>query len=95
MAARFKTRDGREIVPPNDVAFDNESGMFCMQCEETVNGVGCEKSGVCGKTPDVAALQDALIYLVKGIGANATALHDQAGYFDDDVARVRGHGTTC
>ena len=41
--------------------------MFCYQCEQTAKGEGCEKVGVCGKQPDVAALQDLLIYAVKGL----------------------------
>jgi len=36
--------------------------MFCYQCEQTAKGEGCTKSGVCGKQPEVAALQDLLIY---------------------------------
>ncbi|SHH72766.1 hydroxylamine reductase [Caloranaerobacter azorensis DSM 13643] len=42
--------------------------MFCYQCEQTAGGKGCVKMGVCGKDPEVAALQDLLIYLLKGIG---------------------------
>jgi hydroxylamine reductase len=41
--------------------------MFCFQCEQTAKGEGCTKVGVCGKQPDVAALQDLLIYAVKGL----------------------------
>ena len=41
--------------------------MFCFQCEETARGTGCTVRGVCGKSPEVAALQDLLIYLLKGI----------------------------
>ena len=41
--------------------------MFCFQCEQTAKGEGCTKIGVCGKQPDVAALQDLLIYTVKGL----------------------------
>ncbi|MBW2369504.1 MAG: hydroxylamine reductase [Deltaproteobacteria bacterium] len=41
--------------------------MFCYQCEQTAKGEGCTKIGVCGKKPDVAALQDLLIYAVKGL----------------------------
>jgi hydroxylamine reductase len=41
--------------------------MFCFQCEQTAKGEGCTKIGVCGKKPDVAALQDLLIYAAKGI----------------------------
>ncbi|MFC1994156.1 hydroxylamine reductase [Chloroflexota bacterium] len=41
--------------------------MFCYQCEQTAKGEGCIKGGVCGKQPDTAALQDLLIYAVKGV----------------------------
>lgn len=41
--------------------------MFCYQCQETAKGTGCEVRGVCGKTEDVAQLQDLLIYTLKGI----------------------------
>jgi hydroxylamine reductase len=41
--------------------------MFCYQCEQTAKGQGCTIVGVCGKTPDVAALQDLLIYLLRGV----------------------------
>jgi len=41
--------------------------MFCQQCEQTAKGTGCTQIGVCGKQPDVAALQDLLIYAVKGL----------------------------
>ena len=40
--------------------------MFCYQCEQTANGKGCTKQGVCGKTPEVANLQDLLNFSVKG-----------------------------
>ncbi len=41
--------------------------MFCFQCQETARGTGCEVRGVCGKTEEVAKLQDLLIYTLKGI----------------------------
>jgi len=41
--------------------------MFCFQCEQTAKGEGCTKIGVCGKQPDVAVLQDLLIYAIKGL----------------------------
>ncbi len=47
--------------------------MFCYQCEQTSKGEGCTKIGVCGKQPDVAALQDLLIYTVKGLSLYADA----------------------
>jgi hydroxylamine reductase len=45
--------------------------MFCYQCEQTAKGEGCTKIGVCGKQPDVAALQDLLIYALKGLSLYA------------------------
>jgi hypothetical protein len=41
--------------------------MFCYQCEQTAFGTGCTKVGVCGKSPEVAALQDLLTYALKGL----------------------------
>ena len=45
--------------------------MFCFQCEQTAKGEGCTKLGVCGKQPDTAALQDLLIYALKGLSLYA------------------------
>ena len=45
--------------------------MFCYQCEQTAKGEGCTKIGVCGKQPEVAALQDLLTYAVKGLSLYA------------------------
>ena len=45
--------------------------MFCYQCEQTAKGEGCTKVGVCGKQPDVAALQDLLLYALKGLSSVA------------------------
>ena len=41
--------------------------MFCFQCQETANGLGCTKAGVCGKTAETSNLQDLLIYNLKGL----------------------------
>ena len=51
-----------------------EQKMFCYQCQETAGCKGCTMSGVCGKKPDVAAMQDLLVYVTKGISAVTTAL---------------------
>jgi len=45
--------------------------MFCYQCEQTAKGTGCTASGVCGKDPETAALQDALVHVVKGLSMYA------------------------
>ncbi len=47
--------------------------MFCYQCEQAAKGKGCTKIGVCGKQPDVAALQDLLTYAIKGLSLVAEA----------------------
>lgn len=51
-----------------------EQKMFCYQCQETAGCKGCTMSGVCGKKPDVAAMQDLLVYVTKGISAVTTVL---------------------
>jgi hydroxylamine reductase len=52
--------------------------MFCFQCEQTANEKGCTQYGVCGKSPEVAALQDLLIYALKGLSqvANEARKHE-------------------
>ena len=45
--------------------------MFCYQCEQTNKGTGCTQMGICGKEPEVAALQDALVYALKGLSVVA------------------------
>lgn len=51
--------------------------MFCYQCQETAGCRGCTVSGVCGKKPDVAAMQDLLVYVTKGLAAVTTALRGE------------------
>ncbi len=59
--------------------------MFCYQCEQTVGGKGCTKVGVCGKTSDIAALQDLLIYQIKGISCYANELIKKGEKIDKDI----------
>lgn len=58
----------------NNMDLDYE--MFCYQCEQTANGKGCTRLGVCGKTPEIANLQDLLIYQVKGISCYGKVLSE-------------------
>ena len=58
--------------------------MFCYQCEQTAKGEGCRKVGVCGKEPEVAALQDALVYALKGLSVVALEGH-KAGINEREV----------
>ena len=59
--------------------------MFCYQCEQTANGKGCTRQGVCGKTPEVANLQDLLIFQLKGISCYGKMLLDQGEKLDKGV----------
>lgn len=52
----------------------NGNSMFCFQCQETMKGTGCTISGVCGKKPATASLQDLLIYTVKGVAVYSSQL---------------------
>lgn len=54
-----------------------EQKMFCYQCQETAGCVGCTQAGVCGKKPDVAAMQDLLVWVTKGLAAVTTRLRSE------------------
>ena len=58
--------------------------MFCYQCEQTAKGEGCTKIGVCGKPSDVAALQDLLVYALRGLALYAVEGRKK-GVNDHDV----------
>ncbi|MBN2334181.1 hydroxylamine reductase, partial [Candidatus Bathyarchaeota archaeon] len=60
--------------------------MFCYQCEQTAGGTGCTRVGVCGKSPEVAALQDLLVYALKGLSAVAVEAR-KTGVSDADANR--------
>ena len=64
-----------------DLGYD----MFCYQCEQTAGGKGCTKLGVCGKTPEIANLQDLLIYQLKGISFYARHILDSGLNVDKSV----------
>ena len=59
--------------------------MFCYQCQETAGNKGCTVSGMCGKVPEVANMQDLLIYVTKGLSAVTTKLREKKIAVDDDV----------
>jgi len=69
-----------------------DNSMFCYQCEQTFGGKGCTKSGVCGKTPEIANLQDLLIYQLKGISCYAKSLIDQGKTIDKEVVKFVENG---
>lgn len=59
--------------------------MFCYQCQETVNCSGCTVSGVCGKKPDTANMQDLLVYVTKGISAVTTQIRAEGKQIDKSI----------
>lgn len=61
--------------------------MFCFQCEQTMGGKGCTKSGVCGKTPEIANLQDLLIYQLKGIACYVRPLIENGEIIDKEIVK--------
>lgn len=71
------------IVMQNHMELGYE--MFCYQCEQTANGKGCTRQGVCGKTPEIANLQDLLIFQLKGISCYGKILLDQGEKLDKGV----------
>ena len=62
-----------------------EHNMFCYQCQETAGCTGCTRVGVCGKGPELAAMQDLLVYVTKGLSAVTTRLRDEGTAVDPGV----------
>ncbi|MGP1569336.1 MAG: hydroxylamine reductase [Eubacteriales bacterium] len=62
-----------------------ENKMFCYQCQETAGCVGCKQSGVCGKTPDVAAMQDLLVFVTKSLSVVTTRLRNEGKKIPKDI----------
>ncbi len=62
-----------------------DENMFCYQCQEAAHCVGCTQGGVCGKAPDVAAMQDLLVYVTKGLSAVTTRLRAQGAEVAGEV----------
>lgn len=65
-----------------------ENKMFCFQCQETAGGKGCTIAGVCGKKPELAQLQDLLVWTTKGLSHVATRLRGENKSVNDDVDRL-------
>ena len=59
--------------------------MFCYQCQETAGCTGCTKFGVCGKSPNLARMQDLLIYTTKGLSEVTTRLREEGKEVSKDV----------
>ncbi|WP_342757776.1 hydroxylamine reductase [Kineothrix sedimenti] len=62
-----------------------ENKMFCYQCQEAAGNTGCTVSGVCGKNPEVAAVQDLLIYVTKGLSSVTTQLRSEGKTIAQEV----------
>ena len=62
-----------------------ENKMFCYQCQETAGCKGCTVSGVCGKKPEVAAMQDLLVYVTKGLSSVTTKMREEGLTVDKEV----------
>ncbi|MGI6126991.1 MAG: hydroxylamine reductase, partial [Planifilum sp.] len=62
-----------------------ENRMFCYQCQETAGCKGCTISGVCGKRPEVAQMQDLLVYVTKGLSAVTTRLREEGKSVSKEV----------
>ena len=62
-----------------------QNQMFCYQCQETAGCKGCTRVGVCGKQPDVAAMQDLLVHVTKGLSAVTTALRAQGEAVEGEI----------
>ena len=72
-------------VKKETIKNDKNTKMFCYQCQETAGNKGCTVSGMCGKVPEVANIQDLLIYVTKGLSAVTTKLREKKIAVDDDV----------
>jgi len=81
---RRNTVRTKAIVPAPWFAHKGEKRMFCNQCEQTSRGTGCTIQGVCGKTPSAAALQDLILYSLKGISILAVETRKH-GKLDEDL----------
>ena len=82
LTIKTKDKDGQHM---NNMDLGYE--MFCYQCEQTANGKGCTKLGVCGKTPEIANLQDLLIFQIKGISCYGKVLQNEGQHIDKNIIR--------
>lgn len=62
-----------------------ENKMFCFQCQETAGCTGCTKFGVCGKSPELANMQDLLIYVTKGLSEVTTRIRKEEKKIDKEL----------
>ena len=72
-----------------------ERQMFCYQCQETAGNKGCTITGVCGKVPEISALQDVLVHATKGLSEVATRLRKEGKTVGKDVDRLVTQNLFC
>jgi len=72
----------------------SQNQMFCYQCEQTAKGQGCTVVGVCGKTADVAALQDLLVYMLRGLSQLSNEAR-KAGIKDEKIDLFTCEAIVC
>ncbi|NLL78024.1 MAG: hydroxylamine reductase [Clostridiales bacterium] len=65
-----------------------ENKMFCYQCQETAGCTGCTQAGVCGKSSEVSAMQDLLVYVTKGLSAVTTKLRAEGKEIDAKINHI-------
>ena len=74
-----------DVLKKLNEGLETENKMFCFQCQETAACTGCTKFGVCGKSPDLARMQDLLVYVTKGISEVTTRLRAEGTKIDGQV----------
>lgn len=88
LTRRGRLRPDSRNTEKGTIKMDNQ--MFCYQCQETAGCSGCTRSGVCGKTPGVAAAQDLLVWLTKGLAQTAVRLRAEEGRVPREADRLVG-----
>ena len=88
LTRRGRLRPDSRNTEKGTMKMDNQ--MFCYQCQETAGCSGCTRSGVCGKTPGVAAAQDLLVWLTKGLAQTAVRLRAEEGRVPREADRLVG-----
>ena len=78
---------GAKVPPLTSLRNSKEIAMFCNQCEQTAKGTGCTTMGVCGKQADTAAVQDLIVYAVRGLALTALAAREK-GIVDAEADRL-------
>ena len=93
MASSFRAQAVRALASSTSpilseaAAIPQDPAMFCRQCEQAREGVGCSTIGVCGKSPEASNAQDALVHFIKSVSSWCVAARD-AGATAQDMAEA-------